>query len=216
MKHSGKALVLGAVVSAIAHGAQATNDFDRFGNAQHAVFVMTNDADENAVIAYERTPYGTLQSPRRYETGGGHAGEMRGQQRRARHFGLPQQRLAGAAGEVLVDVVEELPLRFGELGRAVQREQHFLDHVLSIQSDGLCAPANRASQRGSQQQQQAMVGRAIALERLLHQHRPMPLAICRVHVPVFTHRTRRAFRYIDQQTGRTAVLWQAHLFFSSA
>jgi 6-phosphogluconolactonase (cycloisomerase 2 family) len=39
-------------------------------NAQHAVFVMTNDADSNAVIAYERTPIGTLQSPRRYQTGG--------------------------------------------------------------------------------------------------------------------------------------------------
>jgi 6-phosphogluconolactonase (cycloisomerase 2 family) len=70
MKHSGKALVLGALISAISQGAQADNDFDRYGNARHAVFVMTNDADENAVIAYERTAYGTLQSPRRYETGG--------------------------------------------------------------------------------------------------------------------------------------------------
>jgi 6-phosphogluconolactonase (cycloisomerase 2 family) len=70
MKHSGKALVLGALISAISQGAHADNDFDRYGNARHAVFVMTNDADENAVIAYERTAYGTLQSPRRYETGG--------------------------------------------------------------------------------------------------------------------------------------------------
>jgi len=70
MKHSGKALLLGAVVAAIAQSAQAANDFDSFGNAQHAVFVMTNDADANAVIAYERTPYGTLRSPHRYETGG--------------------------------------------------------------------------------------------------------------------------------------------------
>ena len=70
MKHSGKALLVGALVSAISQGANAANDFDRYGNAQHAVFVMTNDADENAVVAYERTPYGTLQSPRRYETGG--------------------------------------------------------------------------------------------------------------------------------------------------
>jgi 6-phosphogluconolactonase (cycloisomerase 2 family) len=31
---------------------------------------MTNDADSNAVIAYERTPIGTLQSPRKYRTGG--------------------------------------------------------------------------------------------------------------------------------------------------
>jgi 6-phosphogluconolactonase (cycloisomerase 2 family) len=70
MKHSGKALVLGALVSAISQGAQAADDFDRNGNAQHAVFVMTNNADENAVMAYERTPYGTLQSPHRFETGG--------------------------------------------------------------------------------------------------------------------------------------------------
>ena len=70
MKHSGKTLLLGALVSAISQGANAANDFDRNGNAQHAVFVMTNDADENAVIAFERTPYGTLQSSRRYETGG--------------------------------------------------------------------------------------------------------------------------------------------------
>jgi len=70
MNHSGKTLLLGAIAIALAQGAQASNDVDRFGNAQHAVFVMTNDADENAVVAYERTPVGTLQSPHRYETGG--------------------------------------------------------------------------------------------------------------------------------------------------
>ena len=70
MKHSGAALALGALISAIAQGATATNDFDRYGNAQHAVFVMTNGAEENAIVAYERTPYGTLQNARRYETGG--------------------------------------------------------------------------------------------------------------------------------------------------
>jgi len=70
MSHSGKALLLSAVAGALSQGAQASNDFDRFGNAQHAVFVMTNDAEENAIVAYERTPYGTLQSPHRYETGG--------------------------------------------------------------------------------------------------------------------------------------------------
>jgi 6-phosphogluconolactonase (cycloisomerase 2 family) len=31
---------------------------------------MTNDAEGNEVVAYERTPYGTLQSPHRYSTGG--------------------------------------------------------------------------------------------------------------------------------------------------
>jgi len=34
------------------------------------VFVMTNDADSNEVIAYDRTPYGTLFSPHRYKTDG--------------------------------------------------------------------------------------------------------------------------------------------------
>jgi 6-phosphogluconolactonase len=36
----------------------------------HAVFVMTNDADGNQVIAFERTRYGTLVEPRKYSTGG--------------------------------------------------------------------------------------------------------------------------------------------------
>jgi 6-phosphogluconolactonase len=70
MNHPGKALLLSAIAGALASGAHAANDFDRFGNPQHAVFVMTNDADDNTVVAYERTPYGTLQNPRRYQTGG--------------------------------------------------------------------------------------------------------------------------------------------------
>ncbi len=36
----------------------------------HGVFVMTNDADSNQVIAFERTQYGTLADPRRYSTRG--------------------------------------------------------------------------------------------------------------------------------------------------
>ena len=36
----------------------------------HAVFVMTNDAESNEVIAYERTTYGTLFNPHRYKTDG--------------------------------------------------------------------------------------------------------------------------------------------------
>ena len=70
MKHSGKALLLSAIAGVLAQGAHAANDVDRFGNPQHAVFVMTNDADDNAVVAYERTPYGALQNPHRYQTGG--------------------------------------------------------------------------------------------------------------------------------------------------
>ena len=38
--------------------------------AEHAVFVMTNDADTNEVIAFDRAPNGTLFGPRKYETGG--------------------------------------------------------------------------------------------------------------------------------------------------
>jgi 6-phosphogluconolactonase (cycloisomerase 2 family) len=37
---------------------------------QHAVFVMTNDAESNEVIAYERDQNGTLHDRRQYQTGG--------------------------------------------------------------------------------------------------------------------------------------------------
>ena len=69
MKTTGKALLLGAITAGGAQAALAANDFDAFG-AQHAVFVMTNNADDNEVVAYERTPIGTLQNPRRFSTGG--------------------------------------------------------------------------------------------------------------------------------------------------
>jgi 6-phosphogluconolactonase len=36
----------------------------------HAVFVMTNGADANEVVAFERTAYGTLGNPHRYKTDG--------------------------------------------------------------------------------------------------------------------------------------------------
>src|SRR5689334_23230873 len=64
----GKSLLLAAAVGG-AMQAAAASEPDTFG-PQRAVFVMTNDADANEVIAYERTPYGTLPSPRRYSTGG--------------------------------------------------------------------------------------------------------------------------------------------------
>ena len=62
------ALALGA----LAAGATQTALAEEFGpiGAQRAVFVMTNDADANEVVAYERTRYGTLQNPRHYATGG--------------------------------------------------------------------------------------------------------------------------------------------------
>lgn len=69
MKTTGKALLFGAIAAGGAHAALAANEFDAFG-PQHAVFVMTNNADDNEVVAYERTTYGTLQAPHRYSTGG--------------------------------------------------------------------------------------------------------------------------------------------------
>lgn len=39
-------------------------------NQSRAVFVMTNDADANEVIAYQRNQYGTLFSPHHFHTGG--------------------------------------------------------------------------------------------------------------------------------------------------
>jgi 6-phosphogluconolactonase (cycloisomerase 2 family) len=68
MKIIGKSLLLAAAIGG-AMQAAAASEFDTFG-AQRAVFVMTNDAEGNEVVAYERTPYGTLQSPHRYSTGG--------------------------------------------------------------------------------------------------------------------------------------------------
>jgi 6-phosphogluconolactonase (cycloisomerase 2 family) len=60
--------VLGAIVaitlSAAGHAAGANYD------AGHALFVMTNDAQSNEVIAYERNPYGTLYGSHSYKTGG--------------------------------------------------------------------------------------------------------------------------------------------------
>jgi 6-phosphogluconolactonase (cycloisomerase 2 family) len=60
--------VLVAVLGAGAAGAQS--------EPAHAVFVMTNDAKSNEVIAYERTAYGTLQTARRYRTEGRGSGGL--------------------------------------------------------------------------------------------------------------------------------------------
>jgi len=40
------------------------------GSEGPAVFVMTNNADSNEVIAFQRTEYGTLLNPRHFQTGG--------------------------------------------------------------------------------------------------------------------------------------------------
>jgi 6-phosphogluconolactonase (cycloisomerase 2 family) len=61
-----------AVLLAIAGGGIAAANADDFGGfgARHAVFVMTNDADANEIVAFERTPYGTLQGSHKYSTAG--------------------------------------------------------------------------------------------------------------------------------------------------
>jgi 6-phosphogluconolactonase len=69
MKTVQTALALGAIAAAAAVPAGAAPTTEAFG-AQHAVFVMTNDADSNEVIAYERAQNGTLNSPHKYQTGG--------------------------------------------------------------------------------------------------------------------------------------------------
>jgi 6-phosphogluconolactonase (cycloisomerase 2 family) len=62
-------LALGTLAATAAVPALANGDYDGLA-AQHAVFVMTNDADSNEVIAYERAQNGILHSPHKYSTGG--------------------------------------------------------------------------------------------------------------------------------------------------
>jgi len=65
--HTALAIGVFAVAVALPHAAAAQGE--SFA-AQHAVFVMTNDADSNEILAYERLPNGTLLRAHRYETGG--------------------------------------------------------------------------------------------------------------------------------------------------
>ncbi len=69
MKTLASALALGAIAAAVATAVHAAPNADRSGLG-HAVFVMTNDANSNEVIAFDRTPYGALGSPHRHDTGG--------------------------------------------------------------------------------------------------------------------------------------------------
>lgn len=69
MKMIETALTLSALAAAAATPAFGFPGQDD-GHDSHAVFVMTNDADSNQVFAFERTPYGTLMSPRKYSTRG--------------------------------------------------------------------------------------------------------------------------------------------------
>src|SRR3954452_8554440 len=60
-----RAVALGLVAAAVSHVANA-DDF----LTPHAVFVMTNDADDNSIVSYERNREGTLSNPHRVFTGG--------------------------------------------------------------------------------------------------------------------------------------------------
>lgn len=63
------ALALGVVLGASALPAFGSDNKNVFGE-RHAVFVMTNDAERNEIIAYERLPNGTLRDARKFPTGG--------------------------------------------------------------------------------------------------------------------------------------------------
>src|SRR3984957_1427892 len=73
-----KSIKTAIALSAIAGGAAwsgvsfAANDDH---NAAHAVFVMTNNADANQVVAFRRDPNGTLEDPHSYDTDGRGSGD---------------------------------------------------------------------------------------------------------------------------------------------
>lgn len=58
-----------SIAAAVALATAARAQEGNFNQA-HSVFVMTNDATANEVIAYQRTPYGTLFAPHHFKTGG--------------------------------------------------------------------------------------------------------------------------------------------------
>jgi len=63
------ALAVGVLATGAVLPTAAAAQDDSFA-VQHAVFVMTNDADSNEILAYERLPNGTLLRAHRYQTGG--------------------------------------------------------------------------------------------------------------------------------------------------
>src|ERR1700685_4344684 len=68
MKSIKTAIAMTAIAGAAWSGVSfAANDNK---NAAHAVFVMTNNADANQVVAFQRDPNGTLEDPRSYGTDG--------------------------------------------------------------------------------------------------------------------------------------------------
>src|ERR1700722_1816981 len=68
MKSIKTAIAMSAIASAAWSGTIfAKNDND---HAAHGVFVMTNNADANQVVAFQRGPNGTLENPHSYRTDG--------------------------------------------------------------------------------------------------------------------------------------------------
>jgi len=70
MKAVETVLALGAIAAGTALPAVASAQTNAFFGGQHAVFVMTNDADANEVRVFERGRAGSLQEVRSYTTGG--------------------------------------------------------------------------------------------------------------------------------------------------
>ena len=71
MKTIHRNLVIGGIVAAAALQAPHLASAEQFlGSEGPAVFVMTNNADSNEVIAFQRTDYGTLLNPTHFRTGG--------------------------------------------------------------------------------------------------------------------------------------------------
>jgi len=68
MKLSKLSIISTALIAGGVSCVGAAEDFR--SDRSDAVFVMTNDAGGNEVVAYDRTAYGTLSSPHRYSTGG--------------------------------------------------------------------------------------------------------------------------------------------------
>jgi 6-phosphogluconolactonase (cycloisomerase 2 family) len=63
------ALTLSVLIGATALPAFGSANKNGYGE-RHAVFVMTNDADRNEIIAYERSPNGALRDAHKFSTGG--------------------------------------------------------------------------------------------------------------------------------------------------
>ena len=65
-----KSIKTAIAMSAIAGAAWSGVSFAANDNAAHAVFVMTNNADANQVVAFQRDRNGTLENPHSYGTDG--------------------------------------------------------------------------------------------------------------------------------------------------